>query len=250
MKTLRLVHDSPDSLVLECEKNLYKARAFVPGASGLDVRERCTLHICVSDSNAHISVEAEAVWIDTAGVGLELVGLDSAKRAELESFVRNAFAHDVADALATSDDTAQELGGASGRIARNLYERIRGMSSREREDSARHGALAERVALERTFAGSVWEGLLQNPQLTPPEVARIARNGTLPKPLIATIVSNAGWLTNSEVQRALLSNPRCSGPQLERVLRAMPSSELVRLTQHCPYRAEVRAAANRLAIRR
>lgn len=51
----------------------------------------------------------------------------------------------------------------------------------------------ERVALERAFGGAVWEALLQNPQLTATEVAHIAKNGTLPKPLVGAIVANAGW---------------------------------------------------------
>jgi hypothetical protein len=266
MKTLQLVYDSRERLALDCEQNLYKARAFVPGASGLDTRERCTLLIGVSSCDAEVSVEAEAVWSGPAGVGLELVGLGASKRAELEAFVRGA-ATDAARAEAASSeqgsaepeesetpaadpDEGDDATAAGGRVPRNVYERIRGMSSREREETARHGSLAERVALERTYSGAVWEGLLQNPQLTQPEVARIARNGTLPKPLVTTIVANAGWLSNGEVQRALLSNPRCSGAQLERVLRAMPQSELARLSQHCPYRAEVRAAAARLVVRR
>jgi hypothetical protein len=263
MKTLRLVYDSRESLALDGEQNLYKARAFVPGAGGLDARERCTLEIGVSHCDAHVSVQAEAVWSGPTGVGLELVGLDAAKRAELEAFARNPSTGDGPSEALGAEQSSAELrepptgptdddddATAGRRVPRNVYERIRRMSSRERDDTARHGSLAERVALERTFAGSVWEGLLQNPQLTQPEVARIARNGTLPKPLVLTIVSNAGWLSSGEVQRALLSNPRCSGGQLDRVLRALPQSELMRLSQHCPYRAEVRAAASRLVAPR
>jgi hypothetical protein len=263
MKTLRLVYDSRASLALDCEQNLYKARAFVPGASGLDARERCALQIGISSYDAHVSVQAEAVWNGPTGVGLELVGLDAAKRAELEAFVRSTSTVDAPSAAASAEQGSAELqqpaartagddddAAAARRVPHNLYERIRRMNSRERDETARHGSLAERVALERTFTGAVWEGLLQNPQLTQAEVARIARNGTLPKPLVMTIVANAGWLSSGEVQRALLSNPRCSGAQLERVLRAIPQGELMRLSQHCPYRAEVRAAASRLAARR
>ncbi|MBN1610450.1 MAG: hypothetical protein JW940_27725 [Polyangiaceae bacterium] len=263
MKTLRLVYDSRDSLAVDCEQNLCKARAFVPGASGLDARERCTLEIRVSDCDGHVSVQAEAVWSDPTGVGLELVGLDADQRAELEAFVRNTSPGDAPSEAASAKQGSAELeqpvastadddddAAAGRRIPRNIYERIRRMNNRERDETARHGSLAERVALERTFAGAVWEALLQNPQLTQPEVARIARNGTLPKPLVTTIVANLGWLSSGEVQRALLSNPRCSGAQLDRVLRAMPQNELVRLSQHCPYRAEVRAAASRLVARR
>jgi hypothetical protein len=102
------------------------------------------------------------------------------------------------------------------------------------------------VALERTFGGSVWEGLLQNASLTVPEVAQIAKKGTLPQPLVALIVANGGWLASGEVRRALLSNPRVNGAQLERVLRATPQPELKQIARLSPYRSQVRMAAKKL----
>jgi hypothetical protein len=47
------------------------------------------------------------------------------------------------------------------------------------------------------------------------------------------------------VQRALLSNPRCGGAHLDRVLTAMKPADLQRLAHQCPYRQEVRAAVLR-----
>ncbi len=117
---------------------------------------------------------------------------------------------------------------------------------REREIVARQGMLSERVALERTFGSSVWEALLQNPQLSVPEVAHLARNGTLPVPLVATIVANGAWLASGEVRRALMSNPRVSGTHLDRVLKAMPRVELKQVAQASPFRNQVRAAAKKL----
>ena len=111
---------------------------------------------------------------------------------------------------------------------------------------ARHGPITERVALERAFGSSVWEALLQNPTITPPEIARIAKMGTLPKPLVNVIVNHAAWISIPEVQRALLSNPRCGGADLERVLRSLKPSELARVGQQSSYRGEVRSAALRL----
>ena len=127
-----------------------------------------------------------------------------------------------------------------------MHERVRGLSIREREQMARQGALTERVALERCYGNAVWDGLLQNPQLTPSEVARISKNGTLNRPLVQAIVGNAAWLAVPEVQRALLGNPRVGGPQLDRVLRAMSRGDLERLLSLNVYRAEVRQAAAKL----
>jgi hypothetical protein len=117
---------------------------------------------------------------------------------------------------------------------------------REREVLAKRGNLSERVALERCFGSSVWEGLLQNPQLTAPEVAHIAKNGTLQVPLVVVITGNRAWLSSGEVRRALLSNPRTVGLPLERVLQAMPRAELKQLVHASPYRSQVKAVAKKL----
>lgn len=233
MKTLELRHESASALLADAE-NLKKARAFVRGAHELEVRERCRLELVHPEHGGRLALDAEAVWVGPDGVGLELVELDDELRAQIAAFAE--------------PDRADEV-RSPARGPRNLHERMRSLSLREREEIARHGALPERVALERAYGGAVWEGLLQNPQLTPPEVARIAKNGTLPKPLVAGIVANASWLANPEVQRALLGNPRCGGQHLERVLRALKPVELVRLAQHCPYRQEVRSLAQKLLNR-
>lgn len=131
---------------------------------------------------------------------------------------------------------------------RNVHERVRALSARERDDLARRGGMVERVALERAYGSAVWEPLLANPQVSGIEIARIARNGALPRPLVALIVSNAAWLTQGEVQRALLSNPRCGGRELERVLAVMKPADVSRIARgQSPYRPEVRQAAQRLA---
>jgi hypothetical protein len=134
-------------------------------------------------------------------------------------------------------------------VGKNLYERIRCFSAREREVCARSGALTERVALERCYGSAVWEGLLHNPQLTAPEVARIAKNGTVSVPLLGLIVANGAWLAIGEVQRALLGNPRLAGSQIDRVLGALSPANLRTVAQQTAYRAPVRQAAQRLIKR-
>jgi hypothetical protein len=177
---------------------------------------------------------AEAVYLKPeepgAGVGLELTGLDSQAMAELSAFVNRP----------------EKSLPASAPLPRNAYERIRQLTLRERDGVARQGTLPDRVALERTFGSSVWEALLQNPQLTVPEVTHIARNGTLPVPLVSVITANSAWLAAGEVRRALLANSRVNGPHLERVLHATPRNELRLLATVAPCRTQVRALAKRL----
>jgi hypothetical protein len=230
---VRLTLQSIEELQALFEAELRHRRAFIAGTFALGDRERCSLVITHPHGSKFV-IGAEAVYIKpdapNAGVGLELTELDAARLVQLETFVRQS--------------AEQPIAAEAG--PRNLYERIRQLGLREREAVARQGTLSERVALERTYASSVWEALLQNPQLSVPEVAHIAKNGTLPVPLVACIVANNAWLASGEVRRALLSNPRAAGAHLERVLRAMPRLELKQLAQTSPYRAQVRAAAKKL----
>ncbi len=227
----------------ECLQRLFETelrfrRAFVPGKFSARERERCRL-LVVHPAGGSFTVEAEAVYIKIddpgAGVGLDLVGLTAEVLADLESFVRR-----VADAAPVVDEAQGEAGSLG------ILGRIRQLSLPQREKVARKGPMADRVALERIFGSSVWEGLLQNPALTVPEVAQIAKKGTLPQALVAIIVANNGWLASGEVRRALLSNPRVNGAQLDRVLRATPKPELKQIAQASPYRSQVRAAAKKL----
>ena len=248
---LRLEYATVEELRADWAQNLKKGRAFVPGATGPAALERCTLVVVNPASGEEIALPAESVWVKPdapgAGVGVAMKDLDERTKVALEELVARD-APPAPSEQAEQAEQAEDDGGdeASRAVPRNVHERVRAMGLRERELLARQGSLPERVALERCFGGNVWEGLLQNPQITAPEVARIARNGGLPRPLVNVVVANAGWLANGEVQRALLSNPRVSGPALDRVLRAMPRSELIRVGSLSTYRAEVRVAAKKL----
>ena len=126
---------------------------------------------------------------------------------------------------------------------------MRTLDLTEREALARSGSLPERVALERRYGSSVWEGLLHNPQITPREVLRMAKSTSLPTQLVNLIVNNRAWASDAAVSQALLANPRVSGPHLDRVLRSLSQAELSRLAESSSLRMQVRQAAKRL-IRR
>ena len=106
--------------------------------------------------------------------------------------------------------------------------------------------LSERVAPERMYGKFVWESLLRNSSITVPEVARIARMGTLPRPLLELIVSNGAWINAPHIRRALLSNPRLTGEMINKVVRAMPRNELKLAKKQTSYSQAVRAAASKL----
>ena len=105
-----------------------------------------------------------------------------------------------------------------------------------------------RITLERMYGKNVWEALLRNPRLTAPEVARLARMGTLPRIQLEVIVNNGGWLQIPEIRRALLTNPRLGTDQILKILRLMPKHELKLTPKQVAYTAAVRDAAKRLLL--
>lgn len=256
---LTLRYSGADELAEDFESNLRKGRAFVRGASVLPQRGACTLHLERPDGGT-LDLPAEAVWIsehpETGGVGLELVNFDAEARDSLRAFVtmseppqRTISGTRPRQLPPTAVETRDEAPCSEMPVERNLHDRVRHLSPGERDALARNGNLPERVALERRYGGSVWEGLLQNPMLTTREVSRMAKSGNLPTNLITLIVSNAGWLSDPNIRAALLQNPRVSGLHLERVLRAAPQAEIRTIAEQTSYRMQVRTAAKRLVRR-
>lgn len=149
------------------------------------------------------------------------------------------------EAVVEGEDVDGAAAGARG-VARNVQERLRNLTLAQQVRVAQKGHLHERIVLERMYGKTVWEALLRNPALTGPEVARIARMGALPRPLIELIVDHGGWLQIPEVRRALLSNPRLGTDQILRVLRLLPRPELRLAASQTAYPYAVRDAARRL----
>jgi hypothetical protein len=146
-----------------------------------------------------------------------------------------------ADALEALASEAAEGTGPSPRI-----ERLRNLNEAQRMQVARGSMLEDRVVLERLYGPSVWPLLLSNPKITVPEVARMARKGTMPRPLLDLIADNEHWIRQSLVRRALLSNPRLSPESTMRVLRATAPRELKLVPQQTAYPMSVRTLAQRL----
>ncbi len=146
-------------------------------------------------------------------------------------------------AAAAADDAAA---ADIERHAPRLHERMRGLTLVQQLKYAHNGEMQERILLERIYGKAVWEALLRNPRITGQEVARIARMGALPRPLIEQICGNGGWLQVPEVRRALLTHPRLTADQVTRVLRLLPRHELKLAMEQKVYTRTVREHARRL----
>jgi hypothetical protein len=150
------------------------------------------------------------------------------------------------DATGHGELGASRRAGVTRQVARNVNERLRGLTLAVQIKMATQGELHERIVLERLYGKNVWETLLRNPRLTAPEVSRIARYGSLPRILLEIIVGNNAWLQIPEVRRALLSNPRLGVDQIMKVLRLTPKHELRLAAIQTAYPHAVRNAAKML----
>jgi len=193
---------------------------FVAGCA-LPIATECT--ILVRGAAGALELAARVVFVDGSGAGLEILGLDAELRAKLA-------------ALDEERDAPPK----------HAHERMRNLPLHQQIAKAQAGELAERIALERLYGKAVWEPLLRNPRITPPEVARIARMGQLPRPLVEVIAGNAAWLQHAEVRRALLANPRLGAEQAQKLLRLLPRHELKLVPTQTAYPAPIRDAARRL----
>jgi hypothetical protein len=128
----------------------------------------------------------------------------------------------------------------------NKQEKLRKLNAAQQLKVARTGELADRIAVERLYGKQVWDALLHNPRLSIPEVARIARKGTVPKPQLDLILENGGWIKADAVRRALLSNPKIGAEAVLKLLRITPKHELKLIEKGTAYAPPVREAARKL----
>jgi hypothetical protein len=256
---LTLVVEDAPALRALFDQHLSKGRAFVPGATGVSALEACVLVLEHAGRQHELAAEAVFVQPDGPGfgVGVQLAALDAAQMADLRTFIECAAIPQPPDESPEQEreepPPTEELGeGSCARPSRpptvppTLLDRIRGLSLAEQQRVAAHGNMPDRIALERAFGANVWEALLGNPRITTPEVARIARKGTVPRPLIETIAGHPSWLAAGEVQRALLGNPRTTPAIVAKVLSVMTRADLQLVPIQTAYPQVVRMQARRL----
>jgi hypothetical protein len=223
----------------ELDRNLRHGGAFCPGAAPMDEMAQVVLELGHPEGGDPLELDAEVVFVKRddpgSGVGLHLKGFSPAVLDQIRGF-----AQPRPQPAEASEPEEQRL---LGQEASRLMDRLKNLNIAQQQRVARDGSVTERVALERIYGKAVWEGLLKNQRLSPPEVARIARMGTAPIAILDTIVANGAWLASGEVRRALLSNTRLGEDAILKVLRASPRHELQLVANQTTYHARVRKAA-------
>jgi hypothetical protein len=224
---------------LERERpNLQRGSVVGAGVTGLERGALCDVEL-VFPSRQRMTVPARAVLTSDAST---VFAFDAYDR---EALGRHLAAPAPAPAAPPDDEEEARQDGPPAHV----QERLRGLPVVEQLRVARDGALTERVVLERLYGKTVWEALLRNTRLTVPEVARLAKMGTMPRPLLELIVGNPAWLQVPQVRRALLTNPRLTPDMVHKVLLLLPRDELQLVPQITAYPAAVRMAAKGLVKR-
>ena len=225
----------------ELARDLVAGGVFVPGCT-VELNVECEL--IVRNADDEVRAHAIVVFANAAGAGLQLVSCDGELKQRIAALATPPATEEPPVAEEPPAPDADEPGDKQRAL--NMHERLRGLTLAQQLKVAHNGEVSERIVLERMYGKNVWEALLRNPRLTGPEVARIARMGALPRPLIEIIVGNGAWLQIPEVRRALLSNPRLGVDQITKVLRLMPKHELKLATMQTAYPMAVRDTARRL----
>lgn len=202
----------------------------------------------VFPSGERLTVPARAVHVSDAGTAFAFDGVD---RGALARHLAAPPAETTAAAATGPGEDAgiEDDAGEPEHPPAHVQERLRGLSVVEQLRVARDGTTTERIALERLYGKVVWEAILRNARVTVPEVARLARMGTMPRPLLELVVGNPAWLQVPQIRRALLSNPRLSPDMVQKVLAVLPREELRLVPQITAYPPAVRMAAKALAKR-
>jgi len=240
-RTFRLEPEDPAELQREFDDNLRSGGCFLAGVTGMEEHEECTLVLVHPVDGATMSLAARAVWIAAegpqTGVGVTLIDFSADRRRAIERFISEHEDNPEPPAERREESTAKQV---------SRHDRLRQLSTTEQLKVARSSDSTDRMVVERIYGKNVWPALLNNPRLTVPEVARLARKANMPRPLLEVIVANGGWLQSGQVRRALLSNPRLTTEMIVKVLRLMPKHELKLVPSQTTYPSAVRSTARRL----
>lgn len=189
------------------------------------------------------AIEASVVQL-FAGSGpqsavFELGPLSRAWELEFERKLRSA------SAPGGAADDSSEMTGVPPIV------RLRQLNVRERMHLASKADRQERAVLLRDSSPQVLLALVTNPQITADDIVQIIRNPQVSPGVLDRITRENRWLANSEVQKALVRNPKTPSPIALRLVDGLPTEELRKLAKiQSGLRENLRKAALRAYLKR
>jgi len=148
--------------------------------------------------------------------------------------------------LAAGAEQAEE-GEARG--AAPIY-RIRRMNYNEKVRLALKADRGERQILCRDSTPQVLLNLLSNPRIESTDVLQIVKSTHANAGVLQRVASERRWMSNSEIQTAIVRNPKTPTPIAIRLLEVVPTQELRGMAKMGALREDVRRAAFRVYSKR
>ena len=128
--------------------------------------------------------------------------------------------------------------------------RIKQMNPSEKMRLAMKADRAERRILCRDNSPQVLLGLLANPRIESTDVLAIVKSSHASSGVLQRVAKDRRWMTNSEVQTALVRNPKTPTPIAIQLLESVPTNELRKMARMGALRETVRRAAFRAYTKR
>ena len=114
---------------------------------------------------------------------------------------------------------------------------------------ARFGKRPARVMILKGLDRTLHIHVLNNPTVSPDEVAMMAAMTNLDPIVLRKIIASTEWLRHTTVVRNLICNPKLPLPEVTKLLRYLPRDQLAQLTKTGKVRGSVKQAIIKLLDR-
>lgn len=200
---------------------------FVPVADPLpEPFAELTLHLQTPEG-ARVELRARVVQI-SPGHRMALAPLDpAAARAQMAPVFQKERAAAAREGKTTTAWGAPASGeGAEPAAEGPIHERIRTMSTADKQQLALQGDRVARLALVKDDNKTLQAFLLKNPRITLEEVRYIASYRQASPDALVTIANHKEWGQSPGVVAALVRNPKTPTPTAVKLLDRLPMSDV------------------------
>ncbi len=146
--------------------------------------------------------------------------------------------------------TGRRGGGDAGTTNAPLWKRYQEMSRAEKLKLARQGNMDERRMVLKDRDASLHVHVLNNPGMTPKELAQLIRAGGVSVAFLQKVCERTELLGNAGVASALVGNPATPTNIAVRLVQRIPLEHARRIAKSTNYKQAVVTAARKRVIKR
>ena len=150
-------------------------------------------------------------------------------------------------------DEAQQrkiLASINTQNTENLYGTLRQMPFHQKVVAAKRGNRSVRAILIQEGNQKILNFLLQNPQISVPEILTILKTPTISYDAIQTIAKNQAWVSSEEVKYMLVTHPKAPLPLTLNLLPSLNVNSLAKLAKGGALKAQLKSNALKLLEQR